>query len=337
MDTEYESEDKAEVEEETQRSSIDYELPIAPGSTDEPVFEEKASDSIDLPYWKPDESDNVLTRAIYRQLIQCYVQENPTWDPQMRSDMLGESKTLDYSIMIGTGTISGHILHKWIKRKVTWPRFWTLRVMFGPAACARQSWFPETLKRFPDFALKSAYTGVVPPNFQDVLELDEWVPPLPTLEECRYDRIKVAKRTAASIGVLWCRRLKRRANSVSATTDTTAAAATVLPTTFTLQRSLNTNNTEELVDPPPTMRQQFMNPHDFVTNETPPPHNRDERGIFRPFQEKQSSQVNHHDTQELFMELSDENIYLRQINAIQQRLIEQYQEKILRLESKAAE
>lgn len=345
MDTECTREIKSESREEIQRPTIEYEIPGPAMSTDKTVFEEAAPDSIELPFWKPDESDNVITHAIYRRLIQRYIQENQTWDSQMRSDMLAESKVLDYRILNSTGVIGSHILHKWMKLKVTWSRFWTLRVMFGPAACARQIWFPEVLKRFPDFALKSAYTGVVPLNFQEVFGLDEWVPPVPTPEECGYGRTRGSKRKAASTGIRCSKRQKGSANGVSTTTTTATAtaaaaammAATASPTsTFTLQQSPETDIAEEPIETPAAVSRQSMTPLDFDANEVPLPQNIGElRNKFRPCQEMQSSQRNHLDMQNQLRELGDENLYLRQINAIQQRLIEQYQERILRLEAES--
>lgn len=321
---------------------IDDEIPVTSISTDEIASEETAVDTIELPFWKPSGNENVLTHAIYRRLIERYIQENQTWDSQMRSDMLVESKDLDYSISRGTGVMSSYGVHKKLKTKVTWPRFWTIRVMFGPAVCARQTWFPEVLKRFPDFASKSAYTGVVPPNFEEVIELDDWVPPVPTPEECGYGRPRVAKRRAASTGIRRSKGQKEGANGVSNTLAMTAAAAamasaTASPTTiFTLQRSFETNTTEQLVETPASMSRQSMIPPDLGTNGMPPPRDNGElRSKFRPFEEVQSSQVNHLDLQNQLRELGDENIYLRQINAIQQRLIEQYQERILRLEAES--
>ncbi|UKZ62260.1 uncharacterized protein TrAtP1_003512 [Trichoderma atroviride] len=335
MDTEYTSEIKSEDEREVQRTTIECDIPAAAMPTEETIAEETAPNPIELPFWKPDDRDNVITHAIYRQLIELYIQEHETWDSQMRSDMLVESKSLDYRIFNSRGAMCSHILHKRMKQKVTWPRFWTLRVMFGPATCARQTWFPEVLKRFPDFASKSAYTGVVPPNFEEVLELNEWVPPAPTLEEC--GRPRVMKRPAASIGIRRFRRQKEGTNGVSNTSAMTAAAATASPTPmFTLLRSLETNSTGQSVEAPAAMSRQSMIALDFGTNEMPPP--RDNGGLrskFRPLEEVQSSQMNHLDMQNQVRELGDENIYLRQINAIQQRLIEQYQERILRLEAES--
>lgn len=333
MDTGHKSEIKLEGKEKSHRATIDDEIPFAAAYTDETV-EDTISDTIDLPFWKPGESDNVITHAVYRQLMKRYIQESQTWDPPMRSDLLVESKTLDYRILNSTGVIGSHILHKWMKKEVTWPRFWTLRVMFGPAACARQAWFPEVLERFPDFALKPAYTGIVPLNFQEVLELDEWVPPVPTTEECGYGRIRVPRRRAASIGIRWSKRQRGGTNGVSTTTAAATIAATTSPTTtFDLQRSVENNDTEEVIETPVTMNRESMIPPGFNTNNVPLPRNIGElRNKFRPFQEMPSSQTNHLEMQTQLRELRDENHYLRRINAIQQRLIEQYQERILRLE-----
>ncbi|KAK1246889.1 hypothetical protein MKX08_000691 [Trichoderma sp. CBMAI-0020] len=335
MDTEHTSEIKSEDEREIQHPTIEYDIPAVALPIEERFVEETTSGPIELPYWKPDDRDNVITHAIYRQLIKRYVEEHETWDSQMRSDMLVESKTLDYRIFNSRGAMHSHILHKRMKQKVTWPRFWTLRVMFGPAACARQTWFPEVLKRFPDFASKSAYTGVVPPNIEEVLGLDEWVPPAPSLEEC--GRPRVTNRTAASIGIRRFRRQKEGTNGGSNTSAMTAAAATASPIpVYTTLRSLETNSTEQSVETPAAMRRQSMIAPDFGTNEMPPPRdNGESRSKFRPFEEVQSSQMNHLDMQNQVRELGDENIYLRQINAIQQRLIEQYQERILRLEAES--
>lgn len=173
MVTEYATETKSGDEREVPRPTIEDEIPVAAMFTEETTLKETASGPIELPFWKPDDRDNVVTHAVYRRLIERYIQENETWDSQMRSDMLAESKYLNYRVSISKGVLSCHILHTRMKQKVTWPRFWTLRVMFGPAACARQAWFPEVLKRFPDFASKPASTGVVPPNLEEVLELDE--------------------------------------------------------------------------------------------------------------------------------------------------------------------
>ncbi|KAL7922657.1 hypothetical protein ACQKWADRAFT_326631 [Trichoderma austrokoningii] len=321
MDTEHKSEVKLENGEEIQRPSRDHETPLATMPTDEPAPEETASNSIELPFWKPDESDNVLTRAIHRQLIARYTRESPTWSPQMRSDMLAESKTLDYSVLNSTGVIGGHILHKRLKAKVTWPRFWTLRVLFGPAACARQTWFPEVLERFPDFALKSGYTGMVPLNFQEVLELDEWVPPAPTLEKCGYVRVIETNRRAASMGLRRSKRKKGNADGV--VSNTTASTAAFSTTRFTLQRSPETDGTEDAMETPAAMGRQSMIPPDPDADAAPPP-----RDI--------QSRTNTLDMQKQLMELGDENLCLRQINAIQQRLIEQYQERMLRLETESS-
>lgn len=336
MDAKYTNEIIFE-EREIPRPTIENELPVAAISAEERVLKETASHTIVLPFKKPDDRDNVVTHAVYRQLVERYIQDNETWDSQMRSDMLVESEDLNYRISISKGVISSHKLHTRIKQKVTWPRFWMLRVMFGPAACARQTWFPEVLKRFPDFASKPAYTGVVPPNLEEVLELDEWVPPVPTPEECKYDRLRVPKRTATSIGNHRSRRQKEGISSVLNTPAMTVAAATPSPTnTFALQRCLETDSTSQVVETPAAMSRQSMIPPDLGTNEVPPPRDNDElRSKYKPFEELQYSQMSQLDMQTQVRELGDENIYLRQINAIQQRLIEQYQERIFKLESES--
>jgi hypothetical protein len=339
MDAEYTNESKFDDEREIPRPTIENEMPVAIMSTKEIILKETVSHLIELPFKKPDDRDNVVTHAVYRQLVERYIQENETWDSQMRSDMLVESRDLNYRISISKGVISSHKLHTRIKQKVTWPRFWMLRVMFGPAACARQAWFPEVLKRFPDFASKPAYTGVVPPNLEEVLELDEWVPPVPTPEECKYDKLRVAKRRAISIGIHRSRRQRGGTNSVLNTPAMTVAAATPSSTTtFAVQRYLETSSTGQVVETPAAMSRQSMIPPDLGTNEMPPPppHDNDElRSKYKPFEELQCSQMNHLDMQTQLRDIGDENIYLRQINAIQQRLIEQYQERIFKLESES--
>ncbi|KAL6906814.1 hypothetical protein GGI43DRAFT_431093 [Trichoderma evansii] len=339
MDTEYKGEIKLEDRKESQCLN---KIPAAVMSTGETVIEGTASNPIELPFWKPDKDDNVITHAVYRQLIKRYIQENQTWDSQMRSDLLAESQSLDYGVFNSTRRLTDHILHRWMKMKITWPRFWTIRVMFGPAACARQAWFPEVLERFPDFALKSAYTGVVPLNLQEVLELDEWEPPDPTPEECGYDERKVNKRRAASIGIRSSKRQKGSANSVSttatATTATTMIAATASPTTTsTLQRDLENNNTEAVIETSIARNRQSLILPDINANGVPLTRNIGGlRNEFRPCQEMRS-QINHPDMQNQLRELGDENHYLRQVNALQQRLIERYQEKIFRLEEESRE
>ncbi|KAL7894761.1 hypothetical protein HDV64DRAFT_287960 [Trichoderma sp. TUCIM 5745] len=337
MNTEYAHETKSEDEREIPRPTIEDEIPVAAMPMEETVLKETSPDPIELPFWKPDDRDNVVTHAVYNRLIERYIQENETWDSQMRNDMLVESKDLNYRISISKGVLSSHILHTRIKQKVTWPRFWTLRVMFGPAACARQAWFPEVLKRFPDFASKPADTGVVPLNLEEVLELDEWVPPVPTTEECKYNKHRATKRRAAPSGTRRSWRQTGGTNSVSNAPAMIAMAATASPSTiFTLPGSFETNSAGQAAEIPAAMSRQSMMPPDLGINAMPPPRDNDEsRSKFRPFEEMQFSRTNYLEMQNQVRELGEENIYLRQINAIQQRLIEQYQERILKQELKA--
>lgn len=164
------------------------------------------------------------------------------------------------------------------------------------------------------------------------------MPPDSTLEDCRYDRHRATKRRAAPCGIRRSRKqTEGTTNSVSNTSTMTAMAATASPITiFTLPRSFETNSAEQAVEMPAAINQQSMIPPDLGTHAMPPLRDHDElRNKFRPFEEMQFSRMNYLEMQNQVRELGEENLYLRQINAIQQRLIEQYQERILKLELKA--
>ncbi|KAL7939559.1 hypothetical protein V8C35DRAFT_326516 [Trichoderma chlorosporum] len=134
-----------------------------------------------LAYPKPREDDNAVNRAIYNHLIKQYLAERDDWPPELREEFKSEDKPLEYRITRSTGVANKHCLRKWMLRKMTWPRFWTLRVMFGPIACANQGWFEEFSRQYPT-AMNDAPAGIVPSNFPELFNLQQWTPEEPQIE-----------------------------------------------------------------------------------------------------------------------------------------------------------
>ncbi|KAL5088099.1 hypothetical protein Trisim1_007264 [Trichoderma cf. simile WF8] len=144
-------------------------------------------------YPTPCDDDHVVDKAIYRQLIKQYIAEKNDWPPKLQKDFKSEDKQLDYKVSRTTGLSRSKILplNKIISRnkigswmlygKQTWARFWTLRVMFGPIACANQEWFEDFAREYP-MALNDAPGGIVPKNFQELFRLEQWTPEEPQME-----------------------------------------------------------------------------------------------------------------------------------------------------------
>ncbi|KAL6793871.1 hypothetical protein J3E68DRAFT_359917 [Trichoderma sp. SZMC 28012] len=152
-------------------------------------------------YPMPCDDDNVVNKAIYHQLIKQYIAEKKEWPPELQDDFKSEDKRLDYRISRTTGIISLHKISRWmLSGERTWARFWTLRVMFGPTACANQGWFEEFARDYP-MALNDAPASIIPENFEDLFGLQQWTPEEPQMErwifhptnKTRYGKRKAVK------------------------------------------------------------------------------------------------------------------------------------------------
>ncbi|KAF3063331.1 hypothetical protein CFAM422_009939 [Trichoderma lentiforme] len=152
-------------------------------------------------YPTPCDDDNVVNKAIYHQLIKQYIAEKNDWPPELQDDFRSEDKRLDYRISRTTGIASMHkISRRMLSEERTWARFWTLRVMFGPTACANQGWFEEFARDYP-IALNDAPAGIIPENFEDLFGLQQWTPEEPQMErwifhpttKTRYGKRKAVK------------------------------------------------------------------------------------------------------------------------------------------------
>ncbi|PNP58633.1 hypothetical protein THARTR1_01649 [Trichoderma harzianum] len=141
-------------------------------------------------YPMPCDDDNVVNKAIYHQLIKQYIAEKNDWPPELQDDFKSEDKRLEYRISRTTGIASFHRLSRWmLSGETTWARFWTLRVMFGPRACANQGWFEEFARDYP-MALNDAPAGIIPDNFENLFDLQQWTPEEPQIERWAFHPTK---------------------------------------------------------------------------------------------------------------------------------------------------
>ncbi|EHK26401.1 uncharacterized protein TRIVIDRAFT_197799 [Trichoderma virens Gv29-8] len=119
------------------------------------------------------QTSNIITQLVQTKLMERYRTERGIWSVGMHTDFKRVAPKMDFSIRPTTSSISNHdICKKASTAGATWIDFWFLRVMFGPCACAKQSWFPDLAEQYP-WMLDQAATGVVPSNIDSIMDMGE--------------------------------------------------------------------------------------------------------------------------------------------------------------------
>ncbi|KAH0495048.1 hypothetical protein TgHK011_008621 [Trichoderma gracile] len=140
----------------------------------------------DIPH--PDEvfaryqDPNPVTEAVRLALIEALKQDYPTWTEQQRDEFRQIAPRQSIIVHPSTNTISSHRMHKNNMNNPNWVACWMLRVMFGPQAVARQSYFKDIARQYP--ALREpGPSAVVPPNAKQIIDGKmPWTPPRPHTE-----------------------------------------------------------------------------------------------------------------------------------------------------------
>ncbi|KAL6872644.1 hypothetical protein HDV57DRAFT_524258 [Trichoderma longibrachiatum] len=125
-----------------------------------------------------DPRSNVITRHVKLALARAYQNDSGSWSWEMNLDFRHTAPTLNFSVYAHTGALTHHVIGKKAKRPgANWVHFWFLRVMFGPRACSRQSWFAELAEKYP-WVMDEAPGGVVPWNAKAIIAngREDWVP-----------------------------------------------------------------------------------------------------------------------------------------------------------------
>ncbi|KAL7943167.1 hypothetical protein V8C42DRAFT_329881 [Trichoderma barbatum] len=182
-------------------------------------------------YTQPRDDDNVVNKTIYRQLIKQYIAENNDWLPELQDEFKSEIKLLEYRITKSTGFCSLYKIGRWMYRETTWARFWTLRVMFGPTACANQGWFEEFSRDYP-MVMDDAPAGIVPVNFEKLFSLQEWTPEEPQMERWTFhstNTTRYGKRKAVKVKIVGRKKPKFTTSSsiASSNNGTTTAISQI--------------------------------------------------------------------------------------------------------------
>ncbi|KAL7944826.1 hypothetical protein V8C42DRAFT_326030 [Trichoderma barbatum] len=130
----------------------------------------KTVQSIDHVFPRVYGNPNAITRHVRMRLVQSYLAERHTWTAGMQTEFRRYARKMRYTVSPTTCRISAHVICKDAnKHGATWIHFWILRVMFGPIACSRQSWFADLAKQHP-WMLNEADEGVVPANGGSIIQ-----------------------------------------------------------------------------------------------------------------------------------------------------------------------
>lgn len=115
------------------------------------------------------EASNPIDRAIFARLAECWDEESGAWTEAMQRSLLENLPRA--RVTRSTATFANHYIARTLRQGggavPSWGQFVVLRVMFGPAACFRQSWADELGKRYP-IARQDAWDAVVPDDLKVV-------------------------------------------------------------------------------------------------------------------------------------------------------------------------
>lgn len=112
--------------------------------------------------------------------MERYIADRKRWTPEMRDEFRQKAPLVRYTLHPRTSTASSHRLSKTAgKTGATWITFWFLRIMFGPYACSRQSWFPDLVEKYPA-AMDAERKAFVPINAEHIIQKNlDWALPGP--------------------------------------------------------------------------------------------------------------------------------------------------------------
>ncbi|QYS94418.1 hypothetical protein H0G86_001749 [Trichoderma simmonsii] len=110
--------------------------------------------------------DNLPTRYVLSELKERYCDEQHSWSNEVREEFRRLAPSMDFSMNLRALGISDHKISLDAHSSgATWIHFWFLRVIYGPCACSKQSWFPDLARKYP-WMLETAPEGVMTPEVQ---------------------------------------------------------------------------------------------------------------------------------------------------------------------------
>lgn len=110
--------------------------------------------------------DNLPSLCVLAELKERYCDEQHSWSNEVREEFRRLAPSMDFSMNIDALGISDHNISLDAHSSgATWIHFWFLRVIYGPCACAEQSWFPDLAEKYP-WMLEAAPEGVMTPEVQ---------------------------------------------------------------------------------------------------------------------------------------------------------------------------
>lgn len=209
------------------------------GTATSPQSQDRASEDIGNMFYRAPSNANKLTKAIYKELVSQYLAERDTWPAEDQHSFKLEAQWLDYSITAATGKFSGHNIQKGMAKVPTWTSFFFLRVMFGPQACANQTWFPNFVKGHP-MAGNQARGGIISKGYLSIINdktSGEYTPAPRDMELPVADELKIEKRKAQ----VERQRENKKAKTATTNPGTSSSPQATAPETPEHQHSLQIN------------------------------------------------------------------------------------------------
>ncbi|KAL6834728.1 hypothetical protein V8C40DRAFT_282447 [Trichoderma camerunense] len=114
---------------------------------------------------------NDASLFVRMELMATYTRERHSWFNEMREEFLRIAPGMNFWMDPKAPGIPDHSISLDAHGNgATWIHFWFLRVIYGPYACSKQSWFPDLAEKYP-WILEESRPGVVPADAQMLLNI----------------------------------------------------------------------------------------------------------------------------------------------------------------------